>query len=480
MRDDETERPAERLPDTPLLLALFVAPALHPLLLPLVGVASHLLWFLHVLPVALLIWIHGRRWTAPVLVGSAAVVLGGERLLGAGYWVPAPWQTAISLAVAVTFANGLVAGFAVYARAARDRYRLLFHRVTMGVLRVDPDGRVLEVNPEAAEILDAEPTAVTGRRIHEIVGSPAFDSMETLVRAGAWTDRIEVLAGDEPRPLHAFVATVAHPDSGEYQVLLADRTLEVLQAREIERQSKLAALGEALAGVAHELKNPLTAILGHAELGLDDDGLDPETREIFAVVKGQAERMRDLVRELLGFSRSDPGGECTDLAALLRRVARVQRISLPRDVELELEVAWEGEVSANPTKVEQIVLNLLSNAAYALDRHADGGTVRVTCRAEGGTALVEVADDGPGIDPEVMDTVFEPFTTTKPPGEGTGLGLAISRRLARGWGGDLEARNSPEGGARFLLRLPVSAAVAGSDGADEGSGSARDAREPAA
>lgn len=169
--------------------------------------------------------------------------------------------------------------------------------------------------------------------------------------------------------------------------------------------------------------------------------------------------MRELVSELLGFSRDDGTRSSTEIHELLGRILRVQEMAVGRAVTLEEAIEWEGTVTVGPTKVEQIVLNLITNAAQALG--PEGGTVTVACRKRDEWVEVEVLDDGPGIDEAILPTIFQPFVTTKPEGSGTGLGLAISRRLAISMGGTLEARNRPDGGAAFRLRLPVDRVGAG-------------------
>lgn len=263
---------------------LLLLPAVHPLLIPLVGVPSHLLWFVHVLPVALLTYRYGKKGAAPTLLASAALVVLGERAFGAGYGVPAGWDTAASLLVATAFTNLLVGAFALYARTVTARYRLLFQRVTLGIVRTDARGLILETNPAAREILGCDEDVLRGQNLVDLIAAPRTDSVEELADRGGWTGRIEVHATDRRRTLHAFVAAIRHPADAGYQILLADRSMEVLQEQEIQRQAKLATLGEALAGVAHELKNPLTAIVGHAQLGLLAQDDPEEMTEALEVV----------------------------------------------------------------------------------------------------------------------------------------------------------------------------------------------------
>lgn len=444
---------------TAALFAVFLLPALHPLVRPALGAPSHLLWWVHVLPVAFLTFHRGRQAAAVAMGASALMVAGGEAAFGGGYGVAADGATVASLTVALTLTHLLVVAFALYARAVSLRLRVLFDRVRTGIVRVDADDRVQRVNPAAARILGCEdPQAVRGRPRSALFEIPGVDHLHALERLGSWTGHIEVRHapedGEAPRRVPVVLVVVHDEDTGGHQVLMADRTLEVLQEQEMQRQARLASLGEALAGVAHELNNPLATVMAHAELGALAADDPEEVRASFEVIREQATRMRDLVRELLGFSRKESAETCMDLGPWIGKVVRVQQVSLGRGIRVEADVRWEGRVRVSSTKVEQVLLNLLSNAAHAV-RTGGGSRIVVSVERRGGEALLEVRDDGPGVAPEIADRLFEPFATTKPEGEGTGLGLAISRRLARSWGGDLTVGPAPEGGACFRLTLPV-------------------------
>lgn len=160
--------------------------------------------------------------------------------------------------------------------------------------------------------------------------------------------------------------------------------------------------------------------------------------------------MGEIVSELLVFARAE---ERTRLAELVRRLLGIQRIACGRGVVFRERLLWEGEAEVAAAKVEQILTNLLSNAVDAVP---DGdGEIEVEVRADVDDVLVEVRDDGPGVDAAVAAHVFDAFMTTKPKGEGTGLGLAISRRLARAMGGDLTLVARASSGAAFRLSLPI-------------------------
>jgi signal transduction histidine kinase len=229
---------------------------------------------------------------------------------------------------------------------------------------------------------------------------------------------------------------------------------------EIERQEQLRK--EMTSDIAHELRTPLSVI--QANLDALVDGVYPLTRENLAPIRESAELLDRLVEDLRTLELADAGQltlekSDVDLARLLRRVAA--RFS-PRakSQSQRIEVAPSPalpSVPADAQRIEQILGNLVDNAL----RHTpDGGTIRLSAKFEGGSVLVSVEDSGPGIPEDQLDLIFERFHRLDPGRArsegGTGLGLAIARKLAEAHGGGLHAQNRPEGGARFILNLPLS------------------------
>ena len=243
----------------------------------------------------------------------------------------------------------------------------------------------------------------------------------------------------------------------------------------LARSDRLATVGQLAAGVAHEVGNPVAAILGYAEVGLRDGALSPRVHEALECVRREALRIRTLVRQLLDLARPEQLAlvPCAPRELLEHVAGILEPQKLMRDVELRLSGPEElPHVRTDPRRVEQILINLVENAAHALrgtpapciDLRASISTLpfrREPARGGGRASfervrgvVLEVADNGPGIAPEHLDRIFDPFFTTKDPGEGTGLGLWNAHRLTELLDGRLEVRSRP-GDTCFSLILPL-------------------------
>jgi two-component system NtrC family sensor kinase len=220
---------------------------------------------------------------------------------------------------------------------------------------------------------------------------------------------------------------------------------------------KLASVGRLAAGVAHEIGNPLAAILGMLELIRGGDLSPTEQAEFLERIQRETQRINGIIRDLLAFSRRDeteqPGHSADPRRAIEDAVSLVRPQRGARGVTFDVQVAPDvGRVALAEPRLAQVLLNLLLNALDALDGR---GTLQL--RAEPGPAdrvRISVRDDGPGIDPAIMGRLFEPFATTKAVGKGTGLGLAVCHSLVESAGGTIRASNLEGRGALFEVELP--------------------------
>ncbi len=236
------------------------------------------------------------------------------------------------------------------------------------------------------------------------------------------------------------------------------RRLEDIEAAEsqlIERE-KLSTMGRLTAGLVHEIRNLLTATLGHAQLALRAPDDPAKTRERLDVVVTQTSRAARMLQNFLQFSRphSMERRPCR-LEDPIRGVLELEGPELRRHgVRVVAELEPIPAVPADEGQIQQVLLNLIQNAQEAMAAHAGERVLTVRLVGVEGRARIEVLDTGPGIPPEVLPRIFNAFTTTKPSGQGTGLGLWISHALIERHDGSLRAENRPEGGAAFRVELP--------------------------
>ena len=226
------------------------------------------------------------------------------------------------------------------------------------------------------------------------------------------------------------------------------------------QSEKMSAVGQLIAGVAHELNNPLTAILGYAEL-LESEGLNTRAQDYVGKLFKQAQRTHRVVQNLLSFARQrTPQREEVDIRKVLDETLALRDYDLKtNNIRVEREAPSEpAMVVADPHQIEQVFLNILNNAVDAILETGRTGKVKVRIYWQNGHVCTQFSDDGPGLkDPK---RIFDPFYTTKSVGKGTGLGLSICYGIVKEHGGDITANNSPDGGAVIEVKLPSASAVA--------------------
>ncbi|MDQ6633250.1 MAG: PAS domain S-box protein, partial [Gemmatimonadota bacterium] len=241
--------------------------------------------------------------------------------------------------------------------------------------------------------------------------------------------------------------------------IMRDVTDEQRLAGQLLQQEKLAAVGQLVSGVAHELNNPLAGVMAFSELLLvsrsaqDDD----ETRRALETIHHEATRAAKIVSHLLTFARQRPAERMdADLNAIVNDTIALRLYALTT-AEIELDLALDPAMPltwADPFQLQQVVLNLLTNAEQALAEWRGPRRIAVWTRRDEASLIIGVSDTGPGIPPEQRDRIFNPFYTTKPVGQGTGLGLSISDGIVREHGGQIRLESRSGAGATFLVQLP--------------------------
>jgi signal transduction histidine kinase len=302
--------------------------------------------------------------------------------------------------------------------------------------------------------------------LHDVMGSP------DLLPSAQDTVRRDRIRGFVCVPIHARGRTLGTLSLGrqtadpfnEGEVALLEATAQQIAialdnarlSSELVHAEKLSAVGELASGVAHEINNPLTTILGLAQLMLSRPDVPAPIRERIALIADEASRAATIVQNLLMFARHyPPERRPCSLAEAVRRVIALKSYQLEQDkIEVVLELGASATVWADENQMQQVLLNLVQNAHQAMARQSGERRLTVRVRPRDRHVAIEVLDTGPGIAPHLLSRIFDPFFTTKAPGEGSGLGLSVSYGIVGQHGGRLYAENRPEGGATFVVELP--------------------------
>jgi len=332
------------------------------------------------------------------------------------------------------------------------------------ILVVDLGERYTFVSSRSKDLLGYRPDEMLGRKISElqdhspdlvslyrtlVLGDQAFGAAEYATRHRDGSGRTMRASGSQLVDSDGKISGVIFS--------LRDITIERKLEQQIVESERLAAMGAMIGGVAHELNNPLTSILGVSEL-LQDTETNPTSRKHLGMLQQQARRAAEIVQNLTYFSRPPaPGKSRINLAEVVERTLNLHAYSLRKN-NITIDFLKEPGMPyalGDPHQLMQVFLNLIVNAEQAIRETRDKGTLRIRIGMGEGTVWVSFHDDGPGISKENMPSIFDPFYTTKRPGRGTGLGLSICKSVMKEHNGSVEAANAAEGGAVFTVTLPT-------------------------
>jgi len=329
------------------------------------------------------------------------------------------------------------------------------------ILVMTPDGACRHANGAFCRANGRTHEEITALHLRDLMQMETISAEDLLahVRAhGTWRGTLQRLQPDGATyPVSATLAGIVDRRGDVTHVVSVER--DISEDRRLREQlihsERLSAVGQLVAGVAHEINNPLQAVMGFTELLIGAD-TSPEMRRDLEQIRTDADRAAKIVRHLLLFARrSTLERAVADLNEIARSTSALRAYEL-RSEGIELVERYSTElplVVVNREEIQQVVLNLMLNAEQAVRAGGRGGSIRVTTGEAGDAAYIEVADDGPGVPAVVVSRIFEPFFTTKGVGQGTGLGLSVSLGIAEAHGGRLELLPS-ERGACFRLTLP--------------------------
>jgi two-component system NtrC family sensor kinase len=251
-------------------------------------------------------------------------------------------------------------------------------------------------------------------------------------------------------------------EAGGAVLVFEDQTDKRRLQEQLIQSEKMSAIGQLIAGVAHDLNNPLASVVGFSDFLAEASDVPPSLVEPLQVIRQEAERAATIVKNLLSFARSqEEERKLQPLAPIIESTLVLLRNQLmAHKVEATLEMeAGLPEVWVNGNQIKQVFVNLINNACQAIASDAPSGRLWITAKQTPDGIAVSVTDSGPGMTEELAARVFEPFFTTKGEGEGTGLGLSICQGIVKEHGGRIALATKPRGGATFTVELPVGAAA---------------------
>ena len=326
---------------------------------------------------------------------------------------------------------------------------------------VDPEGNVRRANRVFAELIKLPVTALPGRAWLTLLPPAWVDPITKLFTPEGVSASVEVRAGE--RVLLATAIPTGEP--GAAILLFEDQTEKRRLQEQLLQSEKMSAIGQLIAGVAHDLNNPLASVVGFSDLLGEAADVPPRLAEPLAVIRQEAERASAIVRNLLSFARRQEGERhLQSIRPILESTHQLLKNQLMA-ARVELTLTFEPglpEVEVHANQIKQVFVNIINNASQAIastrGKTGVGGRIDIVTRCEPDGLSVNISDNGPGIPEAVAQHVFEPFFSTKSEGEGTGLGLSISLGIVKEHGGNITV--DPGGpatgrGATFSVELPT-------------------------
>jgi len=351
-------------------------------------------------------------------------------------------------------------------KQSEQNYRALFDSAVIGTIVLDAKTmKVVIANQAAAkifgfssveEVLEVDPLDFIRpedkARISELAEKALFEQDSQLIY------ELGVVTKDGRKIwISATGARIIHEGRLAGLISFTDITEKRQQNERLIMADRLASIGELAAGTAHELNNPLTSVIGFAELLMEKDTPDYIRRDL-AFIKSEAQRAITVTSNLLTFARKyAPEKRLNQINEIIEDILQLRAYAHKSNgIDIERHLAPNlPEIMVDYFQMQQVFLNIIINAEYFMTEAHKMGTLTITTKKQNNTVRISLADDGPGIPPENLSHIFDPFFTTKEPGKGTGLGLSICHGIVAEHGGQIYAKSQPGKGATILVELPI-------------------------
>jgi len=360
-------------------------------------------------------------------------------------------------------------------KESEERYRTFVETAKSAIIAVDEQGRIILFNPAAESIFGYKKEEILNREFSLLFPDIYKDIYKTELKQGAnrsykLTDSASELSGlhknGEEFPIDISISSCRVDGRPILTAIIFDITERKNLEEQVLQSAKLAAVGELISGVTHEVNNPLAVVIGYSEMLLSERGMNDESMEAVRSIYNEAERARKVIQNLLSFARKhSPEKEAIQVNDIIDKTLSLTDYELKKnkvDVKKYLDPELPDTVG-DPNQLQQVFLNLIMNSQQAMGEMKSPRqlVVKTEVKRKGGSnppeSVIEVkfSDNGPGIPENIMKKIFDPFYTTKPKGKGTGLGLSVSFGIIKEHGGEIYARLNDDRGVTFYIELPV-------------------------
>ncbi len=345
---------------------------------------------------------------------------------------------------------------------AAGEWGATFDSITDLITILDNNNRIIRVNKAVADILKTTPKAVIGKFCHEVMDGTKEPPANCPHLKTLKTGKPAVMEDYNPQ-FEAYLHESSSPLYNEKEKVIGSIIVarDISQQKRIEEQlilaDRLASIGELSSGIAHELNNPLTSVIGFSQLLIESDVPD-NIKEDLVIVYSEAQRAAAIVKNLLTFARKHtPVKQLSQINTALEDILRLRAYEQKvNNIEVEKHLAANiPEIMIDPFQLQQVFLNIIVNAEFAMLEAHNKGKLVITTEREDNIVRITFADDGSGITKENLKHMFDPFFTTKEVGKGTGLGLSICHGIVTEHGGQIYARSGKGQGATFIIELPL-------------------------
>jgi PAS domain S-box-containing protein len=350
-------------------------------------------------------------------------------------------------------------------RQSQERYQNLVENINDVIFEVDTEGNITYISPAIERIGKYKADELIGQNFSRFVhpdDMPGLISSFHRVLAGILKP-FEFRVLDKDGSIR-YARTNSRQRMQHGQVIgitgvLSDITEQKKMLDSLTITDRLAALGNMAGGFAHELNNPLTGVIGYAQLLLDRKDLSEDVRSDLTGIYEEAQRASEVIKNFMVFALKRPlQKQLFDINSFIKDVLKLRQYE-QKNTNIKVKTNFDPElplVMVGPTRMRQVFLDIVTNAEYFMVEAHKKGTLTITTEKIGDVIRVSFADDGPGIPPENLDQIFNPFFTTKEVGQGVGLGLSISHSIVTEHGGNIYVESEPGKGATFVVELPIS------------------------